>query len=93
MGFTFKENCPDTRNTKVLEICKILKKYKVEIDIVDPWIEKSSILENQNIQISSEINQSKKYKAVICAVAHKEFYDIRVDEWKSLLDENGILLI
>ena len=91
MGFTFKENCPDTRNTKVLEICKILKKYKVEIDIVDPWIEKSSILDNQNIQIFSEINKSKKYKAVICAVAHKQFYDIKVDEWKSLLDENGIL--
>ena len=40
LGFTFKENCPDIRNTKVLEIIKILKNYHVEIDIVDPWVDK-----------------------------------------------------
>ena len=69
----------------------VSKNYKVAIDIVDPWIEQSSISENKNIQIFKKINKSKKYKAVICAVAHKQFYDIKIDEWKSLVDENGIL--
>ncbi len=91
LGFTFKENCPDIRNTKVYEIYKTLKKYHLKIDIVDPWVVKDSVSENYNIQVSNKIEKYKKYSAVICAVSHHQFHDMKVCDWSSLLEENGIL--
>ena len=91
LGFTFKENCPDTRNTKVYEIYKILKKYNLKIDIVDPWVDKFAVKEKYEIEVFDKIEKSKKYSAVICAVAHDYFRNMKVPEWSSLLKQDGIL--
>ena len=76
LGFTFKENCPDTRNTKVIDIINELKDYKANVDVYDPWIgefEKKS----QKYQINI-VNKTplKKYDSIIVAVAHDEFYNL-----------------
>ena len=91
LGFTFKENCPDIRNTKVFEIVKILKKYNVEIDIIDPWVDKTSVKENYGIEISDKVISGKKYTVVIASVAHKQFLTMSKNEWKGLVKEDGIL--
>ena len=91
LGFTFKENCPDIRNTKVLEIVNILKKYHVEIDIVDPWVDKDAVKERYDIEIFDKVISGKKYTAVISSVAHKEFIAMSLDEWEALIKEDGIL--
>ena len=91
LGFTFKENCPDIRNTKVLEIVNILKKYHVEIDIVDPWVDKDAAKERYDIEIFDKVISGKKYTAVISSVAHKEFIAMSLDEWEALIKEDGIL--
>ena len=91
LGFTFKENCPDTRNTKVYEIYKILKKYNIKIDIVDPWVDKCAVKEKYDIQVFDKIDKNEKYSAVICAVAHDHFRNMKVLEWSSLLKTDGIL--
>ena len=90
LGFTFKENCPDTRNTKVLEILKILVSYNVDVDVVDPWVKESSFNENYNFEILDGIIEEKKYSVVFCAVAHKEFLEMSFSDWSCLIKENGI---
>jgi len=91
LGISFKENCPDIRNTKVLDIIKMLEEYNVEIDIVDPWVDKASVKKKYNLKISENLINGKKYSAVITSVAHKQFLSMSLNEWKDLIKENGIL--
>ena len=91
LGFSFKENCPDIRNTKVFDIVKILDEYNVEVDIVDPWVDKASVREKYNLNISENLIKGKKYSVVITSVAHKQFLSMSSNEWKNLIKENGIL--
>lgn len=72
LGVTFKENCPDVRNTKVVDVYKELKEYGVNVDIYDPWADASEVKHEYNIDILPRISD-KKYEAVIVAVAHNEF--------------------
>lgn len=77
LGFTFKENCPDCRNTKVVDIVKTLKEYNLNIDIYDPWASPAIAKHEYNIDITNEI-PTDKYDAVILAVSHKEFAELDV---------------
>tara|TARA_X000000950_G_scaffold41957_1_gene46116 strand:+ start:3155 stop:4546 length:1392 start_codon:yes stop_codon:yes gene_type:complete len=91
LGFSFKENCPDIRNTKVLDMVKKLAEYNIDIDIVDPWVDLAFVKENYNLNISENLIKGKKYTAVISSVSHKQFLSMSLNEWKNLLKENGIL--
>ena len=91
LGFSFKENCPDIRNTKVLDIIKMLDQYNIDIDIVDPWVDQASVEKNYNLRISQNLIKGKKYSVVIISVAHKQFLSMSLKEWKNLIKENGIL--
>ena len=77
LGFTFKENCPDCRNTKVADIVKALNEYNLNIDIYDPWASPAIAKHEYNIDITNEL-PTDKYDAVILAVSHKEFTDLDV---------------
>lgn len=94
LGFTFKEDCPDVRNTKVIDIYNELKTYGVDIDVFDPWANIEEVHEEYNITITNELN-STNYDAVILAVAHKEFTEINVNEIISKIgivyDVKGVL--
>ena len=74
LGITFKENCPDVRNTKVTDIVHSLKDYNQDITILDPWADKSEVMHEYGLQIVNSISESKtqKFDAIILAVAHKE---------------------
>ena len=87
LGFTFKENCPDVRNTKVIDIIKTLKEYNVNVTIYDPWANPAIAEHEYGVEVLNELPQAK-YDAVILAVAHNEFKDLDV---KSLLAENNIV--
>jgi UDP-N-acetyl-D-galactosamine dehydrogenase len=78
LGFTFKENCPDVRNTKVADIVNALKEYNLNISICDPWADAETAKKVYNIEINNEIPQ-KKYDAIILAVAHEKFANIDID--------------
>ena len=69
----------------------ILKKYHVEIDIVDPSVDKDAVKERYDIEIFDKVISGKKYTAVISSVAHKEFIAMSLDEWEALIKEDGIL--
>jgi UDP-N-acetyl-D-galactosamine dehydrogenase len=80
LGFTFKENCPDVRNTKVIDIYKALNEYNVDVTIFDPWAN-SKIAENEyGVKVLTEL-PTNKFDSVILAVAHDKFKDISVKEF------------
>src|SRR5574344_209271 len=80
LGITFKENCPDIRNTKVVDIYHTLKEYTNHITVYDPWAYEDAVKRNYDINIEKDLDKVKtvKYDAVILAVAHKEFAELDV---------------
>ena len=76
-GFTFKENCPDVRNTKVIDIYKALKEYNLNITIYDPWANPYIVEKEYGIKVLNELPK-QKYDAIIAAVAHNEFKGIDI---------------
>lgn len=81
LGFTFKENCTDFRNTKVVDIYKRLSKFDMFIDIYDPWANPADVKREYDIKLIDKFE--KKYDAIILAVAHDKFRDIDIDDIKS----------
>ena len=87
LGVTFKENCPDIRNTKVVDIYHTFLEYTNNVDVFDPWVNNSKIEDEYGIQVLSEL-PDKKYDAIILAVAHKQFNDIDI---KAHLVDGGVV--
>src|SRR5690606_19451469 len=81
LGVTFKENCPDVRNTKVVEVYRALQEYGVSVDLHDPWADVEEVKHEYNIDILDRLSD-KKYEAIIVAVAHDEFLKLDLDKLK-----------
>ena len=77
LGFTFKENCPDVRNTKVIDIYRTLKEYKINVTVYDPWANPGTVMHEYGIEITNELPK-EKFDTAILAVAHRKFEDIDV---------------
>lgn len=88
LGFTFKENCPDIRNTKIIDIYTTLQEYSKNVVVYDPWANASDVKHEYNIDIVSELPVNEKYDAVILGVAHKEFLEL---DMKSLVKKGGVI--
>ena len=88
LGVTFKENCPDIRNTKIVDIYSTLSEYTNNVTIYDPWANPVEVKHEYNIDIANTLDSSDKYDAVILGVAHKEFLSLNI---KSLLKENSVV--
>ena len=72
-GFTFKENCPDVRNTKVVDIVKALREYNLNITIFDPWANPEAVKREYGLEVVNKLPENEKFDAAIAAVAHREF--------------------
>ena len=90
LGFTFKENCPDVRNTRVIDIVQELEKYHANVDVYDPWVDPEEAKEEYDITPVNKL-QEDAYDAVIVAVAHKEFVAMGVDKIRKLGKKQHIL--
>lgn len=86
LGFTFKENCPDIRNTRVIDIYKSFEDYYTNVDVYDPWANSNEVKKEFNFQLVNKI--SKKYSAIILAVAHNDFSNLNLQEH---LNEHGVI--
>lgn len=96
LGFTFKENCPDVRNTKVIDIINTLKEYNAEVTIHDPWANPAIAKREYGVDILNELPK-EKFDAVVLAVAHKEFKKIDLssivnNENRVIYDVKGVAL-
>lgn len=87
-GVTFKENCPDVRNTKVVDVIKELVEYGVEVKVVDPQADKEDLWREYKINLSN-IEDIKEMDAVIFAVPHDEFKDIQLENVKTMFGTKG----
>ena len=92
LGFTFKENCPDIRNTKVIDIFNDLIKYDIDVDVYDPWADPEEVKKEYGISILEEINL-EQYSAIILAVAHNNFAEFSIfpSEKVVIYDVKGVL--
>ncbi len=88
LGITFKENCPDIRNTKVIDIYSTLEEYTSNITIYDPWVNPTVVKHEYNITVVNNLPQEDKYDVVILAVAHYQFAKLDV---RSLVKEGGVI--
>lgn len=88
LGFTFKENCPDVRNTKVIDIVRTLQDYNTNVTIYDPWANPVIAKREYGVDIQNTLPEEKKFDAVILAVAHDKFKGLDID---SLLQNNHVL--
>lgn len=95
LGLTFKENCPDTRNSKVDDIIKQLNTYGIEPTVVDPWASERDAMREYGVQLK-KMEEAKNADCVIVAVAHNEFKAMSLDEIKGLFkkgaDEEKVLI-
>lgn len=80
LGITFKENCPDVRNTKVLDIIRALQDYNVHITVYDPWASSVSVKREYGIDIVDEL-PTVQYDAAVLAVAHEQFKEMNLKKW------------
>ena len=86
LGITFKENCPDIRNSRVVDIYKELVDFGMEVDVYDPWANAKEVKHEHGISLVSELGQS--YDAIVLTVAHREFLDLAFGELKA---KDGVL--
>ena len=91
LGLTFKENCSDIRNTKVVSIIKYLKQHKCKVYITDEWVDKDDAKEELNLNLI-EIKEVKDCDAIILAVAHDIFQNFTMKQWKRMLNSEGVLI-
>ncbi|KUY27454.1 nucleotide sugar dehydrogenase [Elizabethkingia ursingii] len=87
LGITFKENCPDVRNTKIVDVISALKDYGIEVTIFDPWAEPNEVKHEYMLEMTNTLPE-EKFDALILGVAHKEFLEIDLNK---LTKENGVL--
>ncbi len=90
LGLSFKENCPDIRNTKIIDIINELKEYQIEVDIYDPWVDISEAQHEYNVTPIKTL-QDSTYDGVILAVAHEEFKVMGADKIRKLGKANHVL--
>ena len=90
MGLAFKENCPDIRNTKVVDLIEELKNYNCSVDVYDPWVDKLEAMNEYNIKLTNAPSNGK-YDAIVLAVAHDRFKDYSPNEIKDFGKDNHVI--
>jgi len=88
MGITFKENCPDIRNTRVVDIYHELVQFGLAVDIYDPWADASEVKHEYGLEIINEVNGNVVYDAIVVAVAHNEFLKF---DYQKVKRNNGVI--
>lgn len=86
LGFTFKEDCPDVRNTRVIDIYHELKNFDIQVDVYDPWANPEEVMQEYGITVVNELSK-EQYSAAILAVAHKEFAELDIRS----ITNNGVV--
>jgi UDP-N-acetyl-D-glucosamine/UDP-N-acetyl-D-galactosamine dehydrogenase len=86
LGITFKENCPDIRNSKVIDVIRELESFGIQVDTFDPQADPDEVKHEYGLTLAQSI--SKKYHAIVLAVSHKDFENI---DWKKIADKNTVI--
>jgi len=94
LGFTFKENCPDVRNTKIVDVIRALKDYETNVTIYDPWANPAEVMHEYGL-VTTNVLPTETFDSIVLSVAHKEFLDLDIDQLRNeksiLYDVKGVL--
>ena len=90
LGLSFKENCPDVRNTKVIDIVHELEEYNIDVDVYDPWVDKAEAEREYNVTPISK-PAVNNYDGIILAVAHNEFIELGVEQIRNFGKDSHVL--
>lgn len=91
LGFTFKENCPDLRNTRVIDLVSELSAFGARVEVFDPWADLAEARMEYGIELQSDLQDSEKYDAVVIAVGHEEFKTLGINALRGLLNNRGVI--
>ena len=92
LGLTFKENCPDIRNTRVVDLVQGLQRYGIDPLLVDPWVDPEQASNELGLTVLDKIPSDRTWTGVVAAVAHHEFVSLSSAEWRQMVEPNGVLL-
>ncbi len=88
LGITFKENCPDIRNTRVIDIIGELKSYLIDVTVYDPWANVEEVKHEYGVDTLQKLSDNGTYDAIVLAVAHDQF---KKEDWKAYLKPGGVI--
>jgi UDP-N-acetyl-D-galactosamine dehydrogenase len=91
LGLTFKENCPDLRNTRVVDLIETLALYGMAAEVVDPWVQADEAEDEYGLTVQNAIPAGHRYGVVIAAVAHRQFAALDAAQWQQLLEPGGVI--
>jgi UDP-N-acetyl-D-galactosamine dehydrogenase len=92
LGLSFKENCPDLRNTRVVDVIAALQRYAMEPVLVDPWVDADEARREYDLTVLAEIPTGQDWSVVVGAVAHQQFAELTAEQWRQLLGPSGVLM-
>lgn len=92
LGLSFKENCPDLRNTRVVDVLAAFNRYGIDPVLVDPWVDCQEAQHMYGLTVLNTIPKPSRWHVVLAAVAHQEFVDHTPDQWTDLLEPGGLLV-
>lgn len=94
LGFTFKENCPDVRNTKIVDVVKALHEYKLDVTVYDPWANPAEVKHEYGLETTTDL-PTDKFDTIILGVAHNEFLTLDLEQFRKetsiIYDVKGVL--
>ncbi len=92
LGLTFKENCPDLRNTRVVDVIQAMADYGMQPVIVDSWVDPADALHEYGLVVERDVPSGMRFAAVVGAVAHQSFVEMNAEQWRQLIDLHGVLV-
>jgi UDP-N-acetyl-D-galactosamine dehydrogenase len=91
LGLTFKENCPDIRNTKVVDLVRMLEGYRLEVDVYDPWVDVEAAREQYGLACLGHPPENGRYDAIVLAVGHRQFIDLGAAALRALAKPEAVI--
>jgi UDP-N-acetyl-D-galactosamine dehydrogenase len=92
LGLTFKEDCPDLRNTKVVDVLNALRDYGIEPQVMDPWVDPEEARREYGLEVEPHLPAGRRFGAVLALVPHQQFRQLDEGQWQLLLEPGGVLL-
>jgi UDP-N-acetyl-D-galactosamine dehydrogenase len=92
LGLSFKENCPDVRNTRAVDVVRSLEGFGLDVEVFDPWVDPEEAQRDYGITVRLQLEGAGPYRAMVVAVAHREFAQLGAAQWRALLEPGAVVL-
>jgi len=92
LGLSFKENCPDVRNTRAVDVVRGLESFGLEVEVFDPWVDPEEAQREYGLAVRLQLEGAGPYRAMVVAVAHREFAQLGAAQWLALLEPGAVVL-